>query len=69
MHSEDAGGPINRPSADSPPHSRLTIGFRGLRDRANISNAVGYSPREAPRNQRKVLSSRDRHHNMKSSKK
>ncbi len=64
MHSDDAGGRKNRPSADSSKRSRLTIGLRRLRNRATLSNAVGYSPRDAPRNERNNHTSRNRHHNM-----
>jgi len=37
----------------------IKVGFAGLRRRAKLSNAVGYSPRDAPRPQRGMESLRE----------
>ncbi|MDG1533316.1 MAG: hypothetical protein P8Q35_02585 [Candidatus Thalassarchaeaceae archaeon] len=64
MHSKNAGGRQSRPSAPHHINAKLTVGFSGLRRRAVQSNAVGYSPREAPRPTRPDLSTRGRHHDL-----
>ena len=64
MHSNSAGGRQRRPSAQTSTRATLTVGFNGLRKRAKLSNAVGYSAMEAPRHTRPDLSPRDRHHDL-----
>ena len=64
MHSNSAGGRQSRPSAQTSTRATLTVGFNGLRKRAKLSNAVGYSAMEAPRHTRPDLSPRDRHHDL-----
>ena len=64
MHSNSAGGRHSRPSAQSSSPAVFTVGFNGLRKRAKLSNAVGYSPSDAPRHKRPDLSPRSRHHDL-----
>ena len=64
MHSNSAGGRQSRPSAQTSSRAKLTLGFNGLRKRAKLSNAVGYSAIEAPRHTRPDLSPRNRHHDL-----
>ena len=64
MHSNSAGGRQSRPSAHTSTRAILTVGFNGLRKRAKLSNAVGYSPSDAPRHERPNLSTRSRHHDL-----
>ena len=64
MHSNSAGGRQSRPSAQNSTRATLTVGFNGLRKRAKLSNAVGYSAMEAPRHTRPDLSPRNRHHDL-----
>jgi len=64
MHSNSAGGRQSRPSAHTSNRAILTVGFNGLRKRAKLSNAVGYSPSDAPRHERPDLSTRSRHHDL-----
>ena len=64
MHSNSAGGRQSRPSAQTSSRAFLTVGFNGLRKRAKLSNAVGYSPSDAPRHKRPDLSTRSRHHDL-----
>ena len=64
MHSNSAGGRQSRPSAQTSTRATLTVGFNGLRKRATLSNAVGYSPSDAPRQERPNLSTRSRHHDL-----
>ena len=64
MHSNSAGGRQSRPSAHTSTRAILTVGFNGLRKRAKLSNAVGYSPSDAPRHERPDLSRRSRHHDL-----
>ena len=64
MHSNSAGGRQSRPSAQTSFRANLTLGFNGLRKRAKLSNAVGYSAIEAPRHTRPDLSPRNRHHDL-----
>jgi len=64
MHSNSAGGRQSRPSAQTSTRATLTVGFNGIRRRAKLSNAVGYSPSDAPRQERPNLSTRSRHHDL-----
>ena len=64
MHSNSAGGRQSRSSAHTSTRAILTVGFNGLRKRAKLSNAVGYSPSDAPRHERPDLSTRSRHHDL-----
>ncbi len=64
MHSNSAGGRQSRPSAQTSTRATLTVGFNGIRKRAKLSNAVGYSPSDAPRHERPNLSTRSRHHDL-----
>ena len=64
MHSNSAGGRQSRPSAQTSTRAILTVGFNGIRKRAKLSNAVGYSPSDAPRKARANLSTRSRHHDL-----
>ena len=64
MHSNSAGGRQSRPSAQTSTQAILTVGFNGIRKRAKLSNAVGYSPSDAPRQERPNLSTRSRHHDL-----
>ena len=64
MHSNSAGGRQSRPSAQTSTRAFLTVGFNGIRKRAKLSNAVGYSPSDAPRQERPNLSTRSRHHDL-----
>ena len=64
MHSNSAGGRQSRPSAQTSTRAILTVGFNGIRKRAKLSNAVGYSPSDAPRQERPNLSTRSRHHDL-----
>ncbi len=64
MHSNSAGGRQSRPSAHTSTRAILTVGFNGLRKRAKLSNAGGYSPSDAPRQERPDLSTRSRHHDL-----
>ncbi|HIE80961.1 MAG TPA: hypothetical protein EYQ07_00230 [Candidatus Poseidoniales archaeon] len=59
MHSKKAGGRHRRLPATHPSRAMIKIGFAGLRRRAKLSNAVGYSPRDAPRPQRGMESLRE----------
>ena len=64
MHSNSAGGRQSRPSAQTSTRAILTVGFNGIRKRAKLSNAVGYLPSDAPRQERPNLSTRSRHHDL-----
>ena len=64
MHSNSAGGGQDRPPAQPSSGAVLTVGFNGLRRRAKLSNAVGYSATDAPRHKRPDLSPRSRHHDL-----
>ena len=58
------GGGQERPPAQTTSGAVLTVGFNGLRRRAKLSNAVGYSATDAPRHKRPDLSPRSRHHDL-----
>jgi len=48
MHT-DVGGRQNRPLTHVQSRkSKIIIGFSGIRDRARLSNAMGYDARDAP---------------------
>ena len=63
MHSNPRGR-HSRPSAQSSSPAVFTVGFNGIRKRAKLSNAEGYSPSDAPRQERPNLSTRSRHHDL-----
>ena len=50
MHTHKQGGRENRPPANkSEENLRFGDGIRKIRDRARLSNAVGYDSKQAPR--------------------
>ncbi len=52
MH-KNVGGRRKRPLTQlQSKRSKIIIGFSGVRDRAKISNAIGYDARDAPRKER-----------------
>ena len=52
MH-KNVGGQEKRPRTQmQSTKSKIIIGFSGVRNRARLSNAIGYEAREAPREKR-----------------